>query len=151
MTITHDSSIGRSPWVTSGAYDVERVLSALSYLLTSHTLLCFEGTSMSKDVRQFFEMTEVPARIEMKPGTLFPKPSIFHVPYNQKVVDQLRVLSQAHAQPELFDHFLAYEGTKVILVAYDFGDDPILISESVSEQSVKAFTDALGCKYIKSP
>ena len=151
MTLIPLASIGPSPWKTSGSYDFVQFLSAVSYLLTTDSILYFEGVSISKDVMKFFETNKVSPRVRIESGTLFPKPSMFHLPYNSESVDQLRALSRVHAQPELFDHLMAYEDNSIILAAHDFGGNgPIYISESRSEQSVQAFAYALGCKLIKS-
>jgi len=139
-----------SHWQVFGAFKAETFFRALKLVLPDDARLYFEGTSISKDVSAFYSSRSVQPNIIVKRSTLFPKPSIFHLPFDQDVVESLCSLSLSHAEPELFDHFKAYTGNTVLLAMHEFaGDEPIVISESISEAKIKAFSDAIHGNYRK--
>jgi hypothetical protein len=56
------------------------------------------------DVRGFLEVHSTPAIHEVRRGTIWPKPSIFHLAANPDVLDRLADLASQHAYTEIADH-----------------------------------------------
>jgi hypothetical protein len=136
-------------WEVPGIGTAERFFSALTEILPSSTYLCFEGTSISSDVRTLLASRAVPARRLMPPGTIWPKPSVFHVLATERFLHELTALARGHADAETCDHLHAYDESHALMQWYDAFNLPLLIDESISEASVQAFCRKLGVHYAR--
>jgi hypothetical protein len=106
------------------------VLSSLPELLPLPVNLCFEGTSNSNDVRAFLASHSAAPTLHIPAGTIWPKPTIFHVLATGQFVNALVSLSSRHAESEVCDHFHAYKGNTGLMQWYDAFDLPLLVDES---------------------
>ena len=140
---------GSYVWHVSGKYETDKVIHALSCILPDNAILYFEGNSISKEVIQFYNAYSVSSDVEIWKGTNWPKPEMFHLKFVKTITDQLSLLAQRHAQPELFDHFVAYVDNAVLISGYDFGNDPLNISEVVPEKLIQEFSGKINCTYLK--
>jgi len=66
-------------WEVAGIRNAEGFFSVLPEILPLPVHLCFEGTRISSDVRKLLASSTVAATLEIPPGTIWPKPSVFHV------------------------------------------------------------------------
>jgi hypothetical protein len=88
--------------------------------------------------------------LQILPGTIWPKPSVFHVRATEQFLRQLAALAERHAGPEICDHFHAYDGNQGLMQWYDaFSGDPLLVDESVGEMKVQTFIRKLGVPYAR--
>src|SRR5438552_2514451 len=108
-----------SGWEVPGIKSAERFFSALTEVLPLPVHLCFEGTSISSDVRTLLECSAVAATLPIPPGTIWPKPSVFHVLATEQFIYELAVLAGRHAEPEVCDHFHAYNNGQGLMQWYD--------------------------------
>jgi hypothetical protein len=132
-------------WEVSGIISAQKFFSALPEILALPANLCFEGTSISPDVQSFFASHAASQILQIPPGTIWPKPSVFHVRATEQSLHQLASLAERHAEPEICDHFHAYDGNQGLMQWYDaFSGDPLLVDESVGEMKVQAFCRKLG-------
>jgi hypothetical protein len=136
-------------WEVPGIGTAEKFFSALTEILPSSTYLCFEGTSISSDVRTLLASSAVAARRLMPPGTIWPKPSVFHVLATERFLHELTALARGHADAEICDHLHAYDESHALMQWYDAFNLPLLIDESISEASVQAFCRKLGVHYAR--
>jgi hypothetical protein len=118
---------------------------ALGKLVPTGATLCIEGTSISKEVKSFLEAHRVKETCKVQLGTLWPRPSIYHVFCNDETLFELANLSERHAVPEICDHLNVYKDGEVLLSWYDAFSDPIYISKKLPEDDLKAFCNTLGC------
>ena len=110
--------------------------------------LCFEGTRIAPDVQALFASNAVAPRLEIPPGTIWPKPSTFHVVGTEEFLRQLIALACKHGEAEVCDHFHAYRDGRGLLQWYDaFSGDPALLDESISEVALKTFCEKVGARY----
>ncbi len=138
-----------SGWEVVGIRSAEKFFSALSGVLLLPVHLCFEGTSISRDVRALFASNVVAPTLQIPPGTIWPKPSVFHVLATQKFTHELAALAGRHVAPEVCDHFHAYKSGQGLMQWYDAFDDPLLIDESIAEASLQSFCRKLGVQYAR--
>jgi len=88
--------------------------------------------------------------LQIPTGTIWPKPSVFHVRATEQLLQQLATLAGKHADPEVCDHFHAYNNSRGLMQWYDaFSGDPLLIEESIPEAKVQGFCRKLGVKYVR--
>ena len=140
----------RTRWVIEGLSDYELFFQHLQHLLPeSGAVICVEGVALSPDVRQFLEKHSVAPLKEVLCGTIWPKPSIFHLPASPEVLSGLANLASRHATPEIADHCHVYTGDGMILQWYDACDPgcPLGAGPSISEEQVKAFCSRTGARY----
>lgn len=137
-------------WVINGLSDFEAFFRNLGRLLPkAEAIVYFEGVSISPDVRDFFEKHSVTAWHEVRRGTIWPKPLIFHLPATQEILSSLADLASRHAYPEIADHCHVYVKGRMILQWYDACDKgcPLGVASEIPEENVKAFCDLTGASY----
>jgi len=112
--------------------------------------LCFEGTGISPDVQSLLVSNPATEILPIPAGTIWPKPSVFHVRATETFLDQLAALAEHHAEPEMCDHFHAYNGLQGLMQWYDaFSGDPLLVDGSIAEAKVQTFCRELGVPYAR--
>lgn len=121
----------------------------MSEVLPLPAYLYFEGTSISSDVRTLLASGTVEATLQIPPGTVWPKPSVFHVLATEPFIHELAALARRHAEPQVCDHFHAYRDSYGLMQWYDAFDLPLLIDESVTEASLQIFCRELGVRYAR--
>jgi hypothetical protein len=136
-------------WEVAGIGSAEKFFSALTEILPSSTYLCFEGTSISSDIRTLLASSAVAARRLIPPGTIWPKPSVFHVLATERFLHELTALARGHAEAEICDHVHAYDESHALMQWYDAFNLPLLINESVEQISVQTFCRKLGVHYVR--
>jgi hypothetical protein len=136
-------------WEVTGIRSAEEFFLALSEVLPLPVRLCFEGTSICSEVQALLVSNGVAPTLSIPPGTIRPKPDVFHVQATEQVLQQLAVLARRHAEPEFCDHFHAYSDSQGLMQWYDAFDLPLLVSETISETNVRAFCGRLGVRYSR--
>jgi len=139
----------KTRWVIKGLSDYEPFFRNLEQLLpTSGATLYLEGVP-TPDVRKFLEGHSVAPGQEVLRGTIWPKPSIFHLPASAEVLRGLADLASHHAYPEIADHCHVYTKDGLILQWYDACDPgcPLGAGPTITEAKVMAFCDLAGAKY----
>lgn len=138
-----------SGWEVVGIRSSEKFISSLTEVLPLPANLCFEGTSISSDIRALLVSNAIAATLQIPPGTIWPKPSVFHVLATEQFIHELATLAERHAEPEVCDHFHAYNDSRGLMQWYDAFDLPLLIDESIAEASVHSFCNKLGVRYAR--
>ena len=138
-----------SGWEVAGISSGEHFFSALTEILPLPVYLCFEGTTISTDVRTLLASSAVEPRLTILRGTIWPKPSVFHVLASAQFLHELAALAGRHAEQEICDHFHAYDADHGLLQWYDAFDLPLLIDESLGETTVQTFCRKLGARYAR--
>jgi hypothetical protein len=137
-------------WELPGITSAEKFFSVLPEILALPVNLCFEGTSISPDVQSFFASHAATQILQIPRGTIWPKPSVFHVRATEQFLRQLAALAERHVGPEICDHFHAYDDNQGLMQWYDaFSGDPLLVDESVGEMKVQTFCRKLGVPYAR--
>ena len=137
-------------WEIAGITSAENFFLALPEILPLPANLCFEGTSMSPDALVLFSSNAAAQTLEIPQGTIWPKPTVFHVHATRQFLLQLAELAARHAEVEVCDHFHAYANGQGLMQWYDaFSGDPLLIAESIAEVNVQEFCRKLGAKYAR--
>ena len=132
-------------WEVSPPRDAAAFARNLPELLPEGSIICIEGTSIAADVVQFLETRQAATSTKVARGTIWPRPRVFHLPATPENVAVLASLFDAHAAPEICDHFHVYLKDKVYLEWHDaFLDDPLLLSTDLPENVVGEFALALG-------
>ncbi len=138
-------------WVITGLSNFEQFFRHLEGLLPGEPAVIYlEGVSISPDVRKFFEEHSIPPWHVVYPGTIWPKPSIFHLPASPKVLEGLTLLASSHMRPEIADHCHVYTKDGMILQWYDAccSDCPLGAGPTIPEDRVKMFCDLAGARYV---
>jgi hypothetical protein len=139
--------MGRPFWEVSGKTDFPALLMALPELLPEECVLYFEGGWPSGELLKFLQEHSVPERAHVAYGTIWPKPSVFHLPATLKTMSRLAELMCSYAYPELAIHFHVYRDQCVLLEWHDAFSQPMLLSGELSEQTVRRFAEALHMSY----
>ena len=138
-----------SGWEVTGIKSAGKFFPALTQILPLPVNLCFEGTRISPDVQALLVLNAVTPSLQIPLGTIWPKPSVFHVRATREFIDQLAVLAVKHAEPEICDHFHAYNDSRGLMQWYDAFDLPLLVEESIAERNLESFCGTLGARYSR--
>ena len=134
-------------WEVSGKIDFSSLLAALADLLPAECVLYFEGGSPSKELAQFLREHSVPERAHVAYGTIWPRPSVFHLPAAATILSDLAGLMRSRAYPELAIHFHVYRNQTVLLEWHDAFTQPMLLSGEFLEPQIRAFAERLGVSF----
>ena len=149
MEAMSSSPLFVSGWEVAGIRSPQKFFSALTEVLPLPVHLCFEGTNISSDVRTLLASSAVAATLQIPPGTIWPKPSVFHVLATKQFIYELAALGGRHVGPEMCDHFHAYNDSHGLMQWYDAFDLPLLIANSIDEASLENFCQKLGVRYAR--
>ena len=136
-------------WEVTGVTSAKTFFSTLAEVLPSPVNLCFEGTRISPDVQALLASNAVAPSLQILPGTIWPKPSVFHVRATEQFLHELGALAGKHAEPEICDHFHAYSDGHGLMQWYDAFELPLLIDESVAEASIQSFCRKVEGRYAR--
>jgi hypothetical protein len=133
----------RDPWEVGETRDASAFYRALHHLITPTSVLYLEG-STEKEVPRFLEMIPAEHPRQVRIGTVFPSPDIYHIPATPRHLNALADLIDRWgiALPAIHTHL--YDDLGMILEWHDAFTEPILVSSRVSEEQVRRFANAIG-------
>lgn len=70
-------------------------------------------------------------------GTLWPRPTCFHVLVRAGVLRVLRQLAERHAEPEVCDHIAVYRREEILALAHDAPGGYLLVGVTVPAADVE--------------
>jgi len=139
-------------WVIEELKDPVAFFRHLSVLIPGDSTLYFEGCGIIPDVTQFYERNRASNAVCVVRDTIFPVPDIFHVSMAPTVIESLVDLLSRHPVDVCFNHVKAYRGEKLLFAFHDaFDGSCFLVSDRISEESVRAFSSSLGGVYRREP
>ena len=135
-------------WKVQPVRDVSRFLQAIVGLVPCDSVLYLEGGNVPQRVRTYLKARSAEKTCKVEMGTIWPRPSRFHMAATQDNFWGLAELAEHCAAPEIAVHLHIYADERVMLEWYDaFGGYPLHISGEVSEQEVQAFCYELETVY----
>ena len=140
----------RTRWVVTGIQDYETFFRSVNSLLPDSTaILYLEGVAIAPDVRHFLEQHAIAPVQKVYPGTVWPVPSIFHLPASAEVFVALAKLACDRPTLEVADHCHFYTANGMILQWYDACDDdcPLGVGSDIPENNVQEFCRRTGTTY----
>jgi hypothetical protein len=81
-------------WDVPGIRSAKEFFLALPEILPLPVNLCFEGTRISPDALGLFALNAVTPDLEIPTGTIWPKPSVYHVRATEQFLQQLAHLQK---------------------------------------------------------
>lgn len=138
-----------SGWEVVGVRSAETFFPVLTDIQPLPVNLRFEGTRISPDVQALLASSAITPGLEIPPGTIWPKASVFHVRATEPFLHQLGALAGRHAESEMSDHFHAYTGGRGLMQWQGAFDLPLLIDESVTQAGIQRFCRKLGGRYAR--
>jgi hypothetical protein len=134
-------------WELEGKTTFAALLHALGDFLPKGCILYFEGGYPDRKLLDFFGAHAVSNQTHVAVGILWPRPVFYHVPATPQNLDNLALLAESYAGPELAVHFHVYQDGKVLLQWHDAFSDPMLLDGEIPEGKVKTFASALGMTF----
>ena len=138
----------RTPqWKISKAEDLPAFLRALAELAPADSILYLEGGSPPAGLLAFLKDHSVPEQAHVAMGTIWPRPTVFHLPATHANLTPFAEMAEQCATPEAAIHLHLYLHGRILLQWYDAFFDPFYISKERPEERVKRFCDELGLNY----
>lgn len=133
--------------IEEGSVDSTSFFKLVHKYFGDSTTIFFEGTSIENDVIKCYQKHLEHG--EFLPGrqTIWPRSKCFRCRFSEKLMNELSQLSLNHAEPELMDHLSIYKGDQAILEWHDAFANAMLLSKSLPEETVAAFSNDLGLNY----
>ncbi len=122
-------------------------LASLPSHFPESTTLFVEGSTISPDVRAALELHVEHGAFLPGANTIWPRSEKFRCKYSVALINTLILLSSAHAEPELFDHFSLYRHAAFLLYWPDALNNAMWLSPELSESRVAAFAGHFGRGY----
>lgn len=88
-------------WKVTNIRSAEKFFAALPEILPSPATLCFEGTSIATSIQSLLVSNVATETLKIPTGTIWPKPSVFHVRATEEFLAQLALLARDCAEPDL--------------------------------------------------
>jgi len=123
--------------------DSAKFFKGLSIHFRDVTTLFIEGDSIAKDVLILYKKNIQEGEYLPRAGTIFPKSTKLRCKYSVEFMNELALMAENHAEPEMCDHLHLYKDNNLILEWMDAFSDEILISKTISEEVVKQFSAAI--------
>lgn len=137
------------PWVITPPRDPANVLRCLPILFPSGGFVYFEDL-VEKQFEYWLTGHSVPAPIKIAYGTIWPKPTYYHIPLTKELLSEAAYVvgQEGMAFPTI--HLHVHDGKQVLMEWHDAIDNnPMLISSAMQKEKVVAFAHAIGVDRIE--
>ena len=136
-------------WRLEPVSDASVFLQALPALQLSSAVLYLEGTTDGA-VAKCLEEYAVKPTVKIAPGTVWPRPDIYHVPMSHDVLNRLGRIVDDKGAAFLAFHVHVYANGEVVLQWHDaFESIPFYVSSRIDEQRIKDLAEQLGVGYSR--
>lgn len=136
--------------IEEGKVDSSQFFRLLAKYFPEATTFYAEGTSISRDLIEFYESYFEDGDFIPRRQTIFPRSKKFRCAVSHEFMESLADMAEHHAEPELLDHLFLYKNDEPLLEWHDAFSNAILISRKVTESVVAGFANELGLKYGKA-
>jgi len=127
----------------SGNVDSIKFFKGLNDYFQDATTLFVEGDSIAKEVMSLYKKQIQEGDYLPRAGTTFPKSTKLRCRYSSAFMNELALIAENHAEPELCDHLHIYKDNSPILEWMDAFSDEISISKIIPEEIVNKFSNAI--------
>jgi hypothetical protein len=135
--------------IEEGKVDGSLFFRLMSKYFPEATTFYVEGTSISRDLAEFYKANLEDGDYLPRPQTILPRSKKFRCASSHKFMNCLADLAEHHAEPELLDHLFLYKDEEPLIEWHDAFANAILISRKVSESIVAGLANELGLNYGK--
>jgi hypothetical protein len=137
-------------WELTGTTDFPHLFHALADFLPEGSVLYMEGGSPNEQLRGFLSAHAVDELTHVAVGTIWPRPTYYHVPATRENLVELAKLAERCVEPEIAIHFHVYHGGKVLLEWHDAFAQPLLLAGNLPEDRVRRFAHALSMEVVRT-
>jgi hypothetical protein len=123
--------------------DLARLIRACGVMPAGSVLYLEDGVH-PPDLRQFLAAHQLANPTKLAPHTIWPRPSVHHVPLTVSTINYLAGYSETVAGPEVCIHLVVYREDRVLVSAPDAPGDPVLVNRHLPDEIVRAFAELLG-------
>jgi len=138
-------------WIISNYWkkDYENFFNFLRIIVPTESIIYIEGDSIIEKIREYYESKKISNFVKVEMGTIWPRPTFYHIPFNEENILKLIEFFNNYAEPEILDHLIIYKHNEVFISGYDFLDKEIWVSSLIDENKIKKFCEMLDAKYVK--
>ena len=123
--------------------DSSKFFKGLSQYFQDATTLFIEGDSIAKKVMDLYKKNIQEGSYLPRAGTIFPKSTKLRCKYSPEFMNELALIAENHAEPELCDHLHLYKNNELLVEWMDAFSDEILVSKAVPKEIVDQFSVAI--------
>jgi len=123
--------------------DSAKFFKGLSVFFQDASTLFIEGNSIAKIPMDCYKKNLEEGDYLPTSGTIFPKSHKLRCKYSTEFMNELSVIAENQAEPELFDHFHLYKGNEPIVIWKDAFSDEMYISNKMPRETVDKFSKVI--------
>ena len=123
--------------------DLARLIRACG-VMPAGSVLYLEDGIHPPDLAQFLAAHQVANPTKLARGTIWPRPSVHHLPVDADTIAYLASYAETVAGPEVCIHLAVYRDDRVLVSAHDVPGDPVLVNRHLPEAIITAFAEQLG-------
>ena len=140
-----------SLWEISSPKDYPSFLRSLNILIPSNATLYIEdGSDPPDELKSYIEAKCLHDKPIIPMGTIWPKPTYYHIPATENTLNELANIAEHCAEPQVATHFHVYSENRMIIQWYDAFFDPMFVANIIHEDKVREFCNQLGIKYKRT-
>lgn len=135
--------------IEAGRIDSAEFFRALPVYFPQATTFFVEGTSIAPDVLVCYERYLQSGEFLPGRNTVLPVSTTLRCAFTPELFAELGALAERHAEPELLDYLFVYADVMPLLEWHDAFANAILLSGSLPEKRIVAFSEHIGLSYGK--
>ena len=134
-------------WTVQSTRELPVLLRALHHIADENAVLYLEDGGLDGELNAFMKRNAFRGTEKIALGTIWPKPTAYHIKASAEVLCRLSELSEHISPFELATHLHVYEPGRVILEWYDAFTVGMRLSRHLPEEKVRGFADELGVTF----
>lgn len=116
--------------IAEGKVNSANFFNALTKCLPEATTLYIEGTVIAEDVASCYLSHQEAGEYLPPAQTIIPISNKYRCKFSDKLMAELALLADRHAEPELLDHLSLYKDTEELLLWHDAFANVLLVSRT---------------------
>jgi hypothetical protein len=108
------------------------------------SVLYLEGGAHPSDIKHFLAGRQVLQPTQVGLHTIWPRPSVHHLPIDPNTIAHLARFAETVGGPELCLHLVVYREAQVLVSAHDAPSDPVLVNKNLPRDVLDSFAWRLG-------
>ncbi len=125
------------------ATDFHILLRAIDEVMPTDAVLALDGHATAPEISAWLHARE-PADVPAMAPNSHGKTEVFHLPLADGNLRELRLLAEDFPSPEIAFHLAVYRDRDVLLWAHDAGDGTVLLAQTLPDETIERFREALG-------
>ncbi len=137
---------GEAYWKLEGITSPPDFFRHLPTVFSYGSTLLFEGLEIGSSAKTLYSQHPAAYVEKVACDGIAPPPDSYHVEFSEAFAESLCTLIKNQGMTSAFYHFKGYSKSEVSFTFHDAFEAELVVSNAISENAIRRFGDALGCK-----